>query len=177
MFQATDPVSCPYSGTLNEDGLHSCSSCNVLHFALFQDTAEAKEIMETNSYDLSESTMNPVEKPEDDSDILTFSPTESDMDIVQSDSVIASGAVTSNDAKGPKLSTVSAAPSLVKSDDKSIRDLRAMVEEIQQVCATNNLRHAETERAVPVQEGDHDAQEEKNGLGRRLGSNICDLKS
>ena len=104
--------------------------------------------METNSYDLSESTMNPVEKPEDDSDILTFSPTESDMDIVQSDSVIASGAVTSNDAKGPKLSTVSAAPSLVKNADKSIRDLRAMVEEIQQVCATNNLRHAETERQL-----------------------------
>ena len=93
MFQATDPVSCPYSGTLNEDGLHSCSSCNVLHFALFQDTAEAEEIMETNSYDLSESTMNPVEKPEDESDILTFIPTESDMDIVKSDSEIASGAV------------------------------------------------------------------------------------
>ena len=116
MFQASDLVSCPYSETLNEDGLHSCGSCNVLHFALFQDTAEAEEIMEINSYDLSESTMLPIEKPEDESDLLTFEPTASDMEIVKSDSEEASGTVTSTDAKGPKLSSVSAAPSLVKTD-------------------------------------------------------------
>jgi hypothetical protein len=86
--------------------------------------------MKTKSCAFSESTMNPVAKPGDDSDFLTISPTESHMDIVQSDTVKASGAT--NVAKGPKLNAVAAAPSLVKNPDKSIRDLRAMVEELQQ---------------------------------------------
>ena len=70
------------------------------------------------------------------------------MDIVQSDTVKASGAVTKTVAKGPKLNAVAAAPSLVKNSDKSIRDLRAMVEELQQVWETNNIRLAENERQL-----------------------------
>ena len=90
--------------------------------------------------------MNPVLKPADDSDILMINPTESDMDIVQSDTVEASGAVTTTVDKGPKLKAVPAAPvSLVKNPDKSIRALRAMVEELQQVCETSNIRLAEND--------------------------------
>ena len=46
------------------------------------------------------------------------------------------------------LYAVAAAPSLVKNPDKSIRALRAMVEELQQVCETNNIRLAENERQL-----------------------------
>jgi hypothetical protein len=148
MFQASDVDSCPNSETLNSDGLHSCISCNVLHFALFQDAAKAVEIMETNTNDLSESTMEHIEKPEDESDLLKFHPTASDMEIVKSDSEEATGTVTSTDAKGPKLPSVSAAPSLANTDIKTIRDMKAQIEEIHQVIATDRLRHAETERQL-----------------------------
>ena len=96
--------------------------------------------------------MNNIEKPTEESDFLTLAPTEDDMDIVQSDIVIASGAVSTNVDKGPTLVTVPADPySLVKNSDKAIRDLRAMVEELQQVCSDNAHRQAESERQLSQQ--------------------------
>ena len=79
---------------------------------------------------------------------MTFEPTASDTEIVKSDSEEATGTVTSTDAKGPKLPSVSAAPSLANTDIKTIRDMKAQIEEIHQVIATDRLRHAETERQL-----------------------------
>ena len=150
MFQASEVHSCPNSEILDSDGLHSCISCNVLHYALFQNAAEAVEIMETNKNDLSESTMSNIEKPEEASDFLKIHPTADDMEIeiVKSDSEEASVTVTSTDAKGHMLPAESAAPSLVNPDIKTIRDMKAQIEEIHQVLITDRQRHTETERQL-----------------------------
>ena len=78
-----------------------------------------------------------------------LAPTADDMYIVQSDTVEASGAVTTNVAKGPKPAIVPAAPtSLVRNPDKAIRDLRAMVEELQQESKNSANKMAEAERQL-----------------------------
>ena len=144
MFQA-----CPNAVTMNGDGVHSCSLCNVLHHALFP--AYANGSSENNLCVISEneSTMSTIENPNGEADFLTLAPTEDDMDIVQSDIEKASGAVSTNVDKGPMLATVPADNnSLVKNPNKAIRDLRAMVEELQQVCSDNQRQLSEQKREI-----------------------------
>ena len=143
MFQASEVHSCPNSETIDSDGLHSCFSCNVLHYALFQNAAEAAEITETNKTDLSESTMSNIEKPEDALDILKIHPTADDMEIeiVKPDSEETSVTMTSTDANGHMSPAESAAPSLVNPDTKTIRDMKAQIEEIHQVLITEGKKH------------------------------------
>ena len=121
--------------TVNEDGVHSCFECNVLHHALFP--AYATEIPETNISVISdiESAMSTMENSNGEADFLMLAPTEDDMnmEVAQSGNEKASGAVSTNVDKGPMSNTVPADNiSLVKNPDKAIRDLRAMVEELQQ---------------------------------------------
>ena len=118
MFQA-----CPNAMTVNEDGVHSCVQCNVLHHALFP--AYATEIPENNISVISdkESAMSTMENSNGEADFLMLAPTEDDMnmEIAQSGNEKASGAVSTNVDKGPMSNTVPADNiSLVKNPDKAI---------------------------------------------------------
>ena len=133
--------------TVNGDGIHSCILCNVLHHALFP--AYATEISENNISVISDkqSAMSTMENSNGEADFLMLAPTEDDMnmEIVQSGNEKASGAVSTNVDKGPMSTTVPADNiSLVKNPDKAIRDLRAMVEELQQA-------HSDTLRELSQQ--------------------------
>ena len=101
MFQAEEQNGCPNAGTVNGDGVHSCSKCNVLHQALFPAYAERTQSRDNNSCVISdtESTMNHIVMQLEETDILMLAPTADDMDIVQSVTVEASGGVTTKVAK------------------------------------------------------------------------------
>ena len=91
--------------------------------------------------------MSTMENSNGEADFLMLAPTEDDMnmEIVQSGNEKASGAVSTNVDKGPTSTTVPADNiSLVKNPDKAIRDLRAMVEELQQA-------HSDTLRELSQQ--------------------------